>query len=609
MINRFFVLIVLLTAMVFAQVPEKVHQKMSRTVSLESTDATPSARAIYTPVPSVFKVHNPAVGDTIGYTTFDYFANSLIRDQVAFYDGKVHISPMIRKWGSTKRTVAYITNNTSDNSYLTVQAFDSATGVSGYEQIDIQRTGTAIGTVAIVAHQTVSGSTVCRLGIWDGTSAFINSTFAPALDPSIQFSGDNMFLGTSGNRLEYQFLKSPDYGTTVSQWAKIGDFASTFFWKYNGSTELGIAKSRNEQYVVYYGGSRYASSTGTPAYNVENPDTTDNAWYLYSSDNGSTFTPHKTGISGTIDLIANRPLYAPLLCNFAQFDYAVANTGAVHAVFNGYSVVFNATKDTALANAFPMLYWNSTDKKFVAISDINIDTLSDIGSFNPGNSLGACYPSVAVSDDGKGVFAIWTGPEVTGGVLDTVGGNGFYWTDLYYAYSVDGGAKWTYGGTIPGANAKNVAEQYGTCAQFLEDNGTTWRAHILYEADLSSGIQVFSEGVLSNNPLVYKTLDIPKTAAGIKDIANGTKSFSLDQNYPNPFNPTTNINFSLGVKSPVSLKVYDMLGREVATLVNEELTAGSHSVSFDASKLTSGVYVYSLKAGNFSVSKKLTLVK
>jgi hypothetical protein len=84
---------------------------------------------------------------------------------------------------------------------------------------------------------------------------------------------------------------------------------------------------------------------------------------------------------------------------------------------------------------------------------------------------------------------------------------------------------------------------------------------------------------------------------------------TLYQNYPNPFNPTTNIRFALPAASPVSVKVFDILGQEVATLVNEEMPAGEHSVTFDASSLSSGIYFYQLKAGNFVESKKLMLVK
>ncbi len=87
------------------------------------------------------------------------------------------------------------------------------------------------------------------------------------------------------------------------------------------------------------------------------------------------------------------------------------------------------------------------------------------------------------------------------------------------------------------------------------------------------------------------------------------KQFALDQNYPNPFNPTTMIRYELPVASTVSLKVYDVLGREVATLVNERQEAGAYSVTFNANTLSSGVYFYRLQAGNFVATKKMMLVK
>ncbi len=85
--------------------------------------------------------------------------------------------------------------------------------------------------------------------------------------------------------------------------------------------------------------------------------------------------------------------------------------------------------------------------------------------------------------------------------------------------------------------------------------------------------------------------------------------YELSQNYPNPFNPATTISFSLLKSGPASLKVYNLLGQEVALLVNEELSAGSHQVKFDASRLASGIYVYVLKANDFTATKKMILMK
>ncbi len=103
---------------------------------------------------------------------------------------------------------------------------------------------------------------------------------------------------------------------------------------------------------------------------------------------------------------------------------------------------------------------------------------------------------------------------------------------------------------------------------------------------------------------------LPSFTTGVEQTgAELPAGYSLDQNYPNPFNPTTTIDFSMPQAGFVSLKVYDLLGREVATLVNEEKPAGSFRATLDASTLTSGTYFYTLRAGNFTSTKKMVLLK
>ncbi len=87
------------------------------------------------------------------------------------------------------------------------------------------------------------------------------------------------------------------------------------------------------------------------------------------------------------------------------------------------------------------------------------------------------------------------------------------------------------------------------------------------------------------------------------------RKFSLSQNYPNPFNPTTNIGFRIANFGFVSLKVYDVLGREVATLINEEKFPGEYEIKFDASHLSSGIYFYKLQTEKYSSTKKMILLK
>ena len=85
--------------------------------------------------------------------------------------------------------------------------------------------------------------------------------------------------------------------------------------------------------------------------------------------------------------------------------------------------------------------------------------------------------------------------------------------------------------------------------------------------------------------------------------------YALMQNYPNPFNPSTKISYQLPVKTLVTLKVYDIIGREVAALVNEQQNAGIYDVTFDGSRLASGVYFYRIQAGTFTQTKKFVLLK
>ena len=130
------------------------------------------------------------------------------------------------------------------------------------------------------------------------------------------------------------------------------------------------------------------------------------------------------------------------------------------------------------------------------------------------------------------------------------------------------------------------------------DLNVTGRIYIVWKSFGGGKTHCFDDVVLSLSSSVSSNEN------GIPDM------FKLEQNYPNPFNPQTAIGFSLLAVGNVSLKVFDILGREVATLINnEELHAGKHEIEFDASKLSSGIYFYQLRGGNFSETKKMLLLK
>lgn len=120
------------------------------------------------------------------------------------------------------------------------------------------------------------------------------------------------------------------------------------------------------------------------------------------------------------------------------------------------------------------------------------------------------------------------------------------------------------------------------------------------------------EYIMGVGPSGYKVVRFTTTNVpiGIKNISEAVPSeYSLSQNYPNPFNPATNIKYQITKSGFVSLKVFDIMGREISTLVNEKQNAGTYEATFDAGDLSSGVYLYKLRAGEFTDTKKLIVLK
>ena len=125
--------------------------------------------------------------------------------------------------------------------------------------------------------------------------------------------------------------------------------------------------------------------------------------------------------------------------------------------------------------------------------------------------------------------------------------------------------------------------------------------------DLTNVFQFKFDG---NGTIYLDNIFFSTMLSDVKELPNSFPSdFVLEQNYPNPFNPATNIRFSLPEANQVTLKVYDMLGQEVVTLVNEFMSAGTFEISFDASDLPTGIYTYSLTAGKLQSVKKMIYLK
>jgi hypothetical protein len=143
------------------------------------------------------------------------------------------------------------------------------------------------------------------------------------------------------------------------------------------------------------------------------------------------------------------------------------------------------------------------------------------------------------------------------------------------------------------------------------NSGATYQRSLVFRAAVgvdSMGYAI-KYSISSGNVGAARLVEYALEPATIPEDRTVPRDFSLEQNYPNPFNPTTGIRFQVPSISDVKISVFDLLGREVAVLVNERKGPGSYEVKFDGSGVASGVYFYRLQAGNFVQSKKLLLLK
>jgi hypothetical protein len=206
---------------------------------------------------------------------------------------------------------------------------------------------------------------------------------------------------------------------------------------------------------------------------------------------------------------------------------------------------------------------------------------------------------------------------------DTVGTSGIFTVDANYSQLTSGTLFIELGGLNPGVGYDQVivtgTAQLGgkldvsAINNFEPQVGQTFE---ILSADSVTGTfeEIVTHGGLGIN-VTYNTNSVTITITSplaIDDPRGDTSipaSYSLEQNYPNPFNPSTTIRFQIPHSEFVTLKVYDLTGREVAVLVNGQKPAGSYRIEFDAGKLASGMYFYRLNAGEFQQIRKMVLLR
>ncbi|MFZ2325184.1 MAG: T9SS type A sorting domain-containing protein, partial [Ignavibacteriaceae bacterium] len=160
-------------------------------------------------------------------------------------------------------------------------------------------------------------------------------------------------------------------------------------------------------------------------------------------------------------------------------------------------------------------------------------------------------------------------------------------------------------------NEDNISEAITTFNEVMKNTelSNPTELSLVHNAIESYGI-TYGEEISALSPLPnYESSNEEMGKQDGIDESEIPDKYALDQNYPNPFNPSTTIKYQLPQDGFVTLKIYDILGKEIIALINEEKPAGKYEVNFNASQLASGVYIYKLQSGSFTASKKLMLLK
>jgi len=358
--------------------------------------------------------------------------------------------------------------------------------------------------------------------------------------------------------------------------------------------DLGLFQTRGLDIgLCYRNGMLFAGAYGAL---VGDPNEVNNVFYGVSTDDGATWSAPNGPNGGTGDW-RTLPGIAASAYDDWHTDLAPANVlGFDMQVDNmGYPHIFGVLEDNDDPNAdraIVEIYETASgwDSKFVS-EDLAASTITFFGGVDQmGHHVGS-----AASADGSKLVAVWLAAPAAGDTLP----------DIWMSQRDVADAAWSTPVNL--SVTPDFAELLLHPAPILRDDGSG-----MYTLFLSRSYQ---QGVSSYPPVDTSPSDIFVTTVpinfvtGVQPTPEFPSVYKLEQNYPNPFNPTTNIRYSIPNNSFVSLKVFDMLGQEVATLFNGHQDAGSYVADFDAANLANGTYYYTLTAGSFSETRKMLVLK
>jgi Secretion system C-terminal sorting domain len=450
----------------------------------------------------------------------------------------------------------------------------------------------------------------------------INSYASPYVD----VEGDTViYLATN-----YGSFASTDQGMTWTE-ANDGIQATTLYGFVNSSTRHVVSTALG-LYYQNQGDTVWTKAFPSNGYAVGNQIYVDNAGSLYtlgpiinsynsqsppsnwkSTDNGSTWFPDTGGLG--VAAQSGIPIYFADENGIQHYSFSNAPAPAYKKSFGS-----SWTPDTAGLSGMPQSYPNvfASDKRGNLYWAITTTTPNYAGLLYRRPLSGGSWVLDTAGLQGAIVYSIT--PDKSGNLYAGTYGGGIYkktgstWSGFStpnglggssaFVTAVDSsGALWAGFSTLNGFNYLWHGIYYTT------DNGSSWNYAGLDSISVRA-LVVYGDTVyaVTYNDGLY-ALTKNGGANGIRASTSTPNTFALSQNYPNPFNPTTNLQFTIGSAQLVSLKVYDVLGREVSTVIHEKLNPGSYTVPWNASSFSSGVYFYRLESGNFVQTKKMILMK
>jgi hypothetical protein len=326
-------------------------------------------------------------------------------------------------------------------------------------------------------------------------------------------------------------------------------------------------------------------------------------FFIESTDNGTTFTPalkiFQSNFTGTGDSLGSlRGLNLVYQGNIpkAVFETITLSKTTVGSYYPGLNANIKFWS-TSLSGTDP--------NRSIVLADTN--TVGYHPYFGVADVMAPlCRPSIGVSSDGSKLFCAFQVPS------DIAGGTGADTTpfmNLYLSGSTNNGNTWFAPAKLnPTTPIKDW--RWVSVSKWNDMVGTNYYCNMVCNRDSVPGSFVNGTGNGESNSQYWSMRALVTFPVGINNISSEVPAnYSLSQNYPNPFNPTTNINFALIKTGFVSLKVYDLAGKEVSSLVNEKLSTGTYSYSLNASNLSSGIYFYTLRTDGFTATKKMMLIK